>query len=129
MTDFTELSPAEFLETLRRGTDGLWPLEAAVWLLEQHGTWLEDPRLRKYVTGGPDENEELWTGLEIQRLNEALDADELGDGEDIAVLRFAMSLYGNSPVSLRHTCDQISEPNLVLIGRAMRKAAGYSGSA
>ncbi|MFI7345396.1 hypothetical protein ACIBSR_03925 [Streptomyces sp. NPDC049936] len=129
MTDFTGLSPKEFLESLWRGTDGLWPLEAAVRLLEQHGTWLADPRLRTFVTGGRDEDGELWSGLDIQRMGDAMEAGELGDGEDSAVLRFTMSLYGNYTISLRYICDQVSEPNLILVGKAMRQAAGYSDTA
>lgn len=94
--------------------------------MEQHGTWLNDPRLRKYVDGGLDENGELWAGLEIQRINEAIDADEFGErGEDIAVLCFVMSLYGNFPISLRYTCENLSKENLARILKALYLAYGY----
>jgi hypothetical protein len=63
----------------------------------------------------------------VQRINEAIDADEFGEWvEDIAVLCFVMSLYGNFPISLRYTCENLSKENLALIGKALFLACGYS---
>jgi hypothetical protein len=63
----------------------------------------------------------------VQRINEAIDADEFGEWvEDIAVLCFVLSLSGNFPISLRYTCENLSKENLALIGKALCLACGYS---
>ncbi|WP_328694624.1 hypothetical protein OHA37_40745 (plasmid) [Streptomyces sp. NBC_00335] len=127
MIDFSGLSSADFLAALRRGTDCLWPLEAAVWLLERTGVWLEDPRLRQYVVGGADHEGERWAGFEVSRLRAAVEAGELGEhGEELAVLCFALSLYGDFPISLRYDCDGLSEEVVQLMGKALLIANGHA---
>ncbi|MET7714289.1 hypothetical protein [Streptomyces sp. NPDC005407] len=72
----------------------------------------ERPAAAEDVDGGLDEHGELWVGLDIQRVNEAIDADEFGErGEDIAVLCFVMSLCGNFPISLCYACENLSKEN------------------
>lgn len=123
--DFSELSSADFLQALKRGTDFLWPLDAAVWLLEGTGVWLEDPRLRRYVAGGVREGE-VWAGFEVPRLRAAIEAGALGDrSEELTVLCFALSLYGDFPISLRYDCWGLSGEVVQLMGKAMLIANGY----
>lgn len=56
----------------------------------------------------------------------AIDAGEFGEwNEDVAVLCFVLSLYGTYPIPLRYTCENISEENLALIGKALYLACGY----
>ncbi|MEV7545690.1 hypothetical protein [Streptomyces sp. NPDC089915] len=126
MIDFSEMPSADFLQALKRGTDFLWPLDAAVWLLERTGVWLEDPRLLQYVEGGSREGE-VWAGFEVPRLRAAIEAGELGDhSEELTVLYFALSLYGDFPVSLRYDCWGLSEEVVRLMGKAMLIANGYA---
>lgn len=121
------MSSADFLEALKRGTDCMWPLEAAVWLLERTGVWLEDPRLRQYVVGGIRHEDEVWAGFEVPRLRAAIEARELGDhGEELIVLCFVLSLYGNFPISLRYDCWGLSEDVVQLMGKALLIANGYA---
>lgn len=127
MIDFTQASPAEFLKALQRGTNGMWSVEAAVWLLEQHAVWIQDPRLRKYIESGVEADGETWAGLNIQKIDTAIDAGDFGEwGEDIAVLCFALSLYGDYPISLRYTCENLAEETLALMGKSLFLASGYS---
>ncbi|MFE2481531.1 hypothetical protein [Streptomyces sp. NPDC059389] len=129
MTDYSLLSQGDFLNALKQGTDGLWPVDAAVWLLERHGKWLADERLRRYVIGGVDESGELWVGLKIQSLGEAIVSGEFGEvDEDLAVLQIAMSWYGVWPISLRYACDMLSDVNIDLVRGAFRLACGYSAT-
>ncbi|MEU9207569.1 hypothetical protein AB0D27_06320 [Streptomyces sp. NPDC048415] len=124
--DITGLSSADFLKALQRGTSGMWSVEAAVWLLERHGVWLDDQRFRACVDGGLDGSGQVWAGIDVQRAAAAIDAGVFGEwGEDIALLRFVLSLYGDHPISLRYTCENISEENLALIGKALYLACGY----
>ncbi|MFE1561157.1 hypothetical protein ACFW6V_40010 [Streptomyces sp. NPDC058734] len=126
MIDFSQTSPDDFLKALQRGTSGLWSLEAAVWLLERHGHWLHESRLRPFVDGGTDENGVVWAGFDVKRVDAAIDAGALGEwGEDVAVLCFALSLYGNYPIALRYTCENLSEETLALMSKALFLANGY----
>ncbi|MFG2357561.1 hypothetical protein [Streptomyces sp. NPDC048521] len=126
MPDFSSFSADQFAAALRRGTDGLWSLDAAVWLLTRHSVWLDSPELRNLAQGGVDENDEVWAGFDVRRIKEAIDSGELGEWrEDLAILLMAMSLYGDFPISLRYTCENLSEENLALIGEALFKACGY----
>ncbi|MFJ9866302.1 hypothetical protein [Streptomyces sp. NPDC101165] len=126
MPDFSSFSSDQFADALRRGTDGLWSLDAAVWLLERHGSWLGSPELRNLTQGGVDENDEVWAGFDVRRIKEAIDSGELGEWrEDLAILLVAMSLYGDFPIALRYTCENLSKENLALIGEALFKACGY----
>ncbi len=125
--DVNSLSTADFVSALHRGTDGMWAVEAAVWLLEQHGVWLDDPRFRACVQLGYEESGELWAGVEVPRTGAAVDAGEFGEwNQDIAVLCFVLSLYGTYPIPLRYTCENISKENLALIGKALYLACGYN---
>ncbi|MFG3043280.1 hypothetical protein ACGFYZ_40920 [Streptomyces sp. NPDC048330] len=132
MKELSSLTPDEFGEALECGTGFLYSVEAAVWLLRQHAKWLSDPKIRSYVTGGIDEQGNLWAGLDVPKLGAAIDDGEfVGPGsvvsaEDIAVLRFALSFYGNSPVSLRYEGDNLSKQSIDLIGKALLMANGYS---
>lgn len=124
--DPLSLPTADFVAALRRGTSHVWSVQAAVWLLEQHGLWLDDPRFRACVEVGDDGSGELWAGIDVQRVDAAIDARELGPwGEDLAVLQFVLSLQGNYPIPLRYTCENLSEENLALIGKALSLACGH----
>lgn len=102
-------------------------MEAAVWLLERTGGWLEDPRLRQYVVGGTDHEDERWAGFEVSKLRAAVEAGDLGEhGEELTVLCFALSLYGDFPISLRYDCDGLSEEVVQLMGKALLIANGYA---
>ncbi|OKK11341.1 hypothetical protein AMK16_32735 [Streptomyces sp. CB00455] len=126
MIDFSQSSSAEFLQALQAGTSGLWALEAGVWLLEHHGVWLQDPRLRPYVDGGVQEDGTVWAGFDVKRVDAAIDAGALGEwGEDIAVLCFILSLCGDYPISLRYNCENLSKETLGLMSKALFLANGY----
>ncbi|MFD1659459.1 hypothetical protein ACFSL4_14920 [Streptomyces caeni] len=126
MSDFSSFSANQFADALRRGTDGLWSLDAAVRLLAHHGIWMKSPELRSLVQGGIDENGEVWAGFDVRRMKEAIDSGELGEWrEDLAILLIAMSLYADFPISLRYTCENLSKQNLTLVGEALFKACGY----
>ncbi|MFJ8215058.1 hypothetical protein [Streptomyces sp. NPDC096033] len=127
MIDFAGMSSADFLMALRRGTACMWSLEAAVWLLERTGVWLEDARLRQYVVGGIGDEDEVWAGFEVPGLQAGIEAGELGEhGEELVVLCFALSLYGNFPISLRYDCWGLSEEVVQLMGKALLIANGYA---
>lgn len=120
------MSPDDFLEALRRGTDGLWSVEAAVWLMERHGVWLHDPRLRPYVEGGVQEDGTVWAGLPFRSVGDAIEAGVFGErDEDVSVLCVILSLWGNYPVSLRYTVESFSEENLGLMSKALFPANGH----
>ncbi|MDX3076905.1 hypothetical protein [Streptomyces sp. MI02-7b] len=126
MNAFSSLSSDRFVDALRRGTDAMWSLDAAVWLLERHGVWLESPELRNFVQGGVDEDGEMWAGFDVRPIREAIDSGGFGEWrEDLAVLMVAMSLYGDFPIALRYTCENLSLENLALISEALFKACGY----
>ncbi|MET7382959.1 hypothetical protein ABZT08_29870 [Streptomyces sp. NPDC005526] len=126
MPDFSSFSSDQFMDALRRGTDGLWPLEAAIWLLARHGAWLNSPELRNLAHGGFDENDEVWAGFDARSTKEAIHSGEFGEWrEDLAILLVAMSLYGDFPITLRYTCENLSMENLTLISEALFKACGY----
>ncbi|MFF6978308.1 hypothetical protein ACFZAV_11300 [Streptomyces sp. NPDC008343] len=126
--DISSLTRDEFLELLQRGTDGLWQLEAAVWLLDHRGEWLTDARLRRYTLGGIDEEGNRWAGFEVQRIHAAIDAGEFGDeGADRNILRIAMSLYGDYRISLRYAMDDLSEEDLAAVCESLHRACGFSG--
>ncbi|MFF3624470.1 hypothetical protein [Streptomyces sp. NPDC002467] len=127
MIDFSAMSSTDFLAALKRGTDCVWPLEAAVWLLEATGFWLEDPQLRQYVAGGIDGEGKVWAGFEVPRLRAAIEASELGEHrEELVVLCFGLSLYGSFPISLRYDCSVLSEEVVQLLGKALLIANGYA---
>ncbi|WP_329380124.1 hypothetical protein OG625_14290 [Streptomyces sp. NBC_01351] len=127
MIDFSETSPDDFLAALRRGASHVWSVEAAVWLLEHHGVWLHDPRLRPYVDGGVEEDGTVWAGLPFRRVGDALEAGAFGEwNEDIAVLRIILSLWGHYPISLRYTGEYLTEANLTLVAKALFLANGYA---
>ncbi|MFH7599285.1 hypothetical protein WDV06_29930 [Streptomyces racemochromogenes] len=127
MIDFAGMPSADFLKALKRGTDCMWPLEAAVWLLERTGVWLEDPRLRRYVAGGVRDEDEVWAGFDVPRLHAAIEAAELGEhGEELIVLCFALSLYGDFPISLRYDCWGLPKEVVQLMGKALLIANGYA---
>ncbi|MCX5368417.1 hypothetical protein OHU34_16325 [Streptomyces sp. NBC_00080] len=124
--DVTGWSAADYLKALDRGTSGMWSVEAAVWLLDRHGVWLDDPRFRAYVDVTLNERAEPWAGIDVPGAGSAIDAGEFGEwNEDVAVLCFVLSLYGTYPIPLRYTCENISEENLALIGKALYLACGY----
>lgn len=76
---------------------------------------------------GYDEKGELWAGFDVRLVKEAVVSGELGEWrEDLAILLMAISLYGDYPVSLRYTCENISEDNLTLISESLFRACGYS---
>ncbi|MGW4759643.1 hypothetical protein [Streptomyces chartreusis] len=125
--DISTLTREEFLELLQRGADGLWQLEAAVWLLDHRGEWLSDMRLRKYVLSGIDEEGNGWAGFEVKRISAAIDAGEFGDeGADRDILRIAMSLYGDHRISLRYAMDDLSEEDLAAVCESLYRACGFS---
>ncbi|MGW0731168.1 hypothetical protein [Streptomyces sp. NPDC002851] len=126
MPDISSFTQEQFLDALRRGTDSLWSLDAAVWLLECHEAWLGSPELRGLTQGGFDENGEVWAGFDVRQVGEAIHSGHLGEWrEDLAVLLVAMSLYGDFPISLRYACENLSQENLTLISNALLKACGY----
>ncbi|MER6257325.1 hypothetical protein ABT224_38995 [Streptomyces sp. NPDC001584] len=127
MIDFSQTSSADFLKALKQGTDGVWSVEAAVWLLERHGVWLQDPRLRPYVDGGVEDDGTVWAGLPFRRVGDAIEAGAFGEewDEDIAVLRIILSLWGDYPISLRYTCEYLSQGSLGLVAKALFLANGY----
>ncbi len=124
--DVTGWSTADYLRALQRGTSCVWPLEAAVWLLDRHGVWLDDPRFRAYVEVTLDHEDEPWAGIDVEGVNAAVDAGEFGEWrEEIAVLCIVLSLYGNYPIPLRYTCENLSKEAVALIGKALYLASGY----
>ncbi|MFF2790115.1 hypothetical protein ACFVT6_25735 [Streptomyces sp. NPDC058049] len=105
-------------------------MEAAVWLLERHGGWLQDPRLRPYVDGGVEDDGTVWAGLPFRRVGDAIEAGAFGEewDEDIAVLRIILSLWGSYPISLRYTCEYLSEGSLSLVAKAGDRDGVRGGS-
>ncbi|MFE1909372.1 hypothetical protein ACFU5Y_36600 [Streptomyces gardneri] len=126
MIDFASYSTDDFLEALRNGTDEIWAPTAAVWLLEQHGHWITDPTFRRYTIGDTHPGGDIWAGPDIPRIHAAIDAGEFGEWrEDLAVLRFALSLYADYPISLRYVCENLSEETIALMGTSLSRANGY----
>ncbi|MFC9627203.1 hypothetical protein ACFTXM_47145 [Streptomyces sp. NPDC056930] len=126
MDGIESLTYDEFLGALHRGTDGLWSLESAIWLLDQHGVWLNYPNIRNYVSSGYDEAGKIWAGLNIPEIDVAIERGEFvrRDG-DISVLRVAMSLYGDYRISLRYNVENVTPEDLALIGESLKRACGY----
>ncbi|MFE2554361.1 hypothetical protein ACFXGI_38520 [Streptomyces sp. NPDC059355] len=127
MFDFSQSSPADLLQAMQHGAGGLWEVEAAVWLLERHGVWLHDLQLRPYIDGGVGDDGVVWAGLDPKRVGAAIESGELGEwgGEDLTVLRFILSLWGDYPIGLRFLCVNLSEEAVELMGKALLLANGY----
>lgn len=123
MTTITDLSPDERFAGVFRWAKGLYAQEAAVMLLNEHGTWLRRndfaDRCMGWASVFEDAQGNIWIDWDKVEPN-----DFGGSGSEVRVLRIACSLGGGRPIDLAEAVSSLDRTNLAIVLAAIAHANG-----
>jgi hypothetical protein len=121
--DVSAFSVPQLRDLLYAKAKGSLREEAAIGLLDAHGTWLRRDSLRKYITLSNPDHGPVVARIEWEAL--AFHQDVLGSDSEVAILWFAIALVRDqAKVSIG---DLISSMDVVALGLCMNAMAHARG--